>query len=1052
MKRKDRYTDFDIHFKKEQIGCLITYNEKHGYCSICGFYQEFTSLLEAELSDQLMPGDEIIRINRMDVFGFSMEEVTKLISTSTRPFCITFRRYTADDITPISFDSILFNEENRMVLRNYLQKISFILPLNNLCFIESIHSFRHLSTPMSDYIQLLEFQFINPDSPKYIGVPLYEGIDSFKTEKEQIDYYLSWSYNYLYTKCWPSFIQSIDYKELCLPFSSILNSQFKLNYFLMYLVYIDDYKQLYLYIQIQYELLTLYKIIDSQQKKESTPSLSMKNAYFSFSSKTSHSSSKYNQHLSSSQDTISLFWILFNRLYVSTFYSTAEKTLTVNNVHLLPDLLLHNLTDYYHTYKQYEYSGTYPGFSTIRSLSFTLRQIIDTLSQVLFKQHYNEFLLSDFFSLLMKAIYYHSHSITNELQGISIIIIINPSTTHNNIGKDELKTIDKTILEKEKRRDIDIDDTTTILHDKNNNQENNHEENDNTISDKNNTISDKNNMKNTKDDFRNTFKITSLNDTNSSSSFSSLSSSYPSIQDINLTELENSMKTIKNSTKKNTNDLFKRKSLNQLLYNYGKEKLDKLKTFVIYWSDNNTKDKKLVDTLVSTSSSSSLPDYTYSSPSLIDILECIAVKYQYSIHYSPYICNTMTSTISPSSSSSIPSTVFGYIYFTTVFKDNRWIIQSENMAIDKEQQSITDHFPSHILDFVYPEGIFPLHEYKSPRVFTFLLGGDTGRRWTCSCLNVFEKKEIQGGSTIYLPTGLCLLSLYPQLENLRYILKEFYKKQYSILPYVENEEKRQILLNMLFQTKHSTGRQRRFSISTPRLVSLNTSRLSSFSLPSIYSLYFPSFNYSFLPPLHVSLSYLFSTFSIRHIIVLYKLLLLERRILFVSKSITTLTYVMDGLKQLIYPYKWFHVYCPLLPTSLSEYIYCPSPYCIGLLESTLTLSMMSHIEGVDIVYIETDTIHIADPVHDLLFQQHSPKSVTDTVIPIREDRYLDKNIDILPPLPSTNQINIYIEIGTIIHPSYLTSDDASIVMPFVERPTVWDDSKHILNYLYLKLF
>lgn len=56
----------------------------------------------------------------------------------------------------------------------------------------------------------------------------------------------------------------------------------------------------------------------------------------------------------------------------------------------------------------------------------------------------------------------------------------------------------------------------------------------------------------------------------------------------------------------------------------------------------------------------------------------------------------------------------------------------------------------------------------------------------------------------------------------------------------------------------------------------------------------------------------------------------EHKILFHSKSYTRLTEGSRALTALMYPFKYTHVYIPLLPAALIEVLSTPTPFIMGV--------------------------------------------------------------------------------------------------------------------------
>lgn len=86
---------------------------------------------------------------------------------------------------------------------------------------------------------------------------------------------------------------------------------------------------------------------------------------------------------------------------------------------------------------------------------------------------------------------------------------------------------------------------------------------------------------------------------------------------------------------------------------------------------------------------------------------------------------------------------------------------------------------------------------------------------------------------------------------------------------------------------------------------------------------------------HVDFDALFSTLSVRHLIQVFASLLLERRVIFMADTLSTLSKCCHAMVALIYPFAWQHTYIPVLPPSMIDIVCSPTPFLIGLLSSSL---------------------------------------------------------------------------------------------------------------------
>ncbi|KAL5544741.1 hypothetical protein UlMin_008525 [Ulmus minor] len=111
-----------------------------------------------------------------------------------------------------------------------------------------------------------------------------------------------------------------------------------------------------------------------------------------------------------------------------------------------------------------------------------------------------------------------------------------------------------------------------------------------------------------------------------------------------------------------------------------------------------------------------------------------------------------------------------------------------------------------------------------------------------------------------------------------------------------------------------------------------------------------------LPHVDISFQHLVQCLDVDNLIKLFTAVLLERRILLRSNKYSLLTLVSEAICHLIYPFRWQHVYIPLLFFSGVDYIDAPTPYMMGLHSSvdTSTLTM----DGVVVVDLEYNRITV----------------------------------------------------------------------------------------------
>lgn len=77
-----------------------------------------------------------------------------------------------------------------------------------------------------------------------------------------------------------------------------------------------------------------------------------------------------------------------------------------------------------------------------------------------------------------------------------------------------------------------------------------------------------------------------------------------------------------------------------------------------------------------------------------------------------------------------------------------------------------------------------------------------------------------------------------------------------------------------------------------------------------------------------------------NMMIIFASMLYERRIIFTSKRLNRLSACVQSANAIIYPMNWQHIFIPVLPQQLVDYLLAPMPYLIGVPQSLLNVSVM----------------------------------------------------------------------------------------------------------------
>ncbi|GAB4850614.1 Scytalone dehydratase [Ancistrocladus abbreviatus] len=115
-----------------------------------------------------------------------------------------------------------------------------------------------------------------------------------------------------------------------------------------------------------------------------------------------------------------------------------------------------------------------------------------------------------------------------------------------------------------------------------------------------------------------------------------------------------------------------------------------------------------------------------------------------------------------------------------------------------------------------------------------------------------------------------------------------------------------------------------------------------------------------LPHADISFQPLVQCLDVDNLIQLFTAVLLERRILLRSNKYSLLTLVSEAICHLIYPFRWQHVYIPILFFSGVDYIDAPTPYMMGLHSGVDTYGLV--MDGVVVVDLEHNRITTSEEI------------------------------------------------------------------------------------------
>ena len=89
--------------------------------------------------------------------------------------------------------------------------------------------------------------------------------------------------------------------------------------------------------------------------------------------------------------------------------------------------------------------------------------------------------------------------------------------------------------------------------------------------------------------------------------------------------------------------------------------------------------------------------------------------------------------------------------------------------------------------------------------------------------------------------------------------------------------------------------------------------------------------------MNTSICSLLKYFNIDNLIIIFRLMLFEKKILFIDNDYTRLSLVTDNFISLLYPFKWIHTYIPIMSDQMVKYLETFLPFINGINTSLMNL-------------------------------------------------------------------------------------------------------------------
>ena len=254
------------------------------------------------------------------------------------------------------------------------------------------------------------------------------------------------------------------------------------------------------------------------------------------------------------------------------------------------------------------------------------------------------------------------------------------------------------------------------------------------------------------------------------------------------------------------------------------------------------------------------------------------------------------------------------------------------------------------MDFNKEYEIHPLryHLSKFADEFIFLKDEQYTQEITENIQKILEFCETLGyRDIVYIPYCLCLISKYPYTVELGKCLETIYRI-IGTKPGLLNFEINDLimyLINSIPIPEKNTKVQFYIPYCNNPKIELQCPKIDDISI----------MNSNFMG--------LFKYLSIDNIVLIFRLLLAEKKVLFIHDDYTELTNITNSFISLLYPFQWIHTYIPIMSAQMLKYLETFLPFLSGIHVSLMNLveKVFKEGEGDDseetfLIYIKTGEI------------------------------------------------------------------------------------------------
>ena len=298
------------------------------------------------------------------------------------------------------------------------------------------------------------------------------------------------------------------------------------------------------------------------------------------------------------------------------------------------------------------------------------------------------------------------------------------------------------------------------------------------------------------------------------------------------------------------------------------------------------------------------------------------------------------------------------------------------------------------IDFTKNYEIHPLkhHLSKFGDEYLFLKDEQYTEEITKRIENILEFCEGLGfRDIVYIPCCICLISKYPYISELDKCLETIYsilEAKPGLLDFEINDLIMYLINSIPVPDKN---------MSIQFFLPYSNNPKTEIQCPKIDDISITNSNYIAI----------FKYLSVDNIILIFRLLLSEKKLLFIHDDYTELTNITNSFISLLYPFQWIHTYIPIMSAEMLKYLETFLPFLNGIHTSLMTLvekifkDEIEESEEIFLIYIKKNEINLSSSFKNN--KNKASKYIQSTIPNLPFEKELKKELKVIES--SKKQLN-----------------------------------------------